>query len=230
METEMTALRQKLLTSAYHMSCRSRQMKFDLFWREIAPRPGSTMLNIGADSPIVGAVHYGGRADGIEQPEQDERFLSLRIFGCNLLLENMKQYRASYASRGWTGFVGDGCRLPFADQSIDVVFSNAVIEHVPRELQPVMASEIMRVGRSWFITTPNFWFPIELHRRFPLFQFLPQTMQDAYDRRFNPFYDGNQVNLLSASDMRRLFPGTRVVSQRVTFMPETLIAYRRGQH
>ena len=221
------SIRKRLLNAAYRMSCRSRQMKFDLFWREIAPAPGSTMLNVGADPPVVG-LHYGGAADGIEQPEQDERFAAMKIVGCNLIWKNMRDYRTAYASRGWSSFVGDACKLPFADQSIDVVFSNAVIEHVPRKLQAQMASEIMRVGRSWFVTTPNFWFPMELHRRIPMFQFMPKAMQDAYDRRFQPLHEGDMVNLLSASDMRRLFPGGQVVSQRVTFFPETLIAYHRG--
>lgn len=225
----MSALRQKLLNAAYRMSCRSRQMKFDLFWREIRPEPGSTMLNLGADPPLLGAVHYGGAAGGIEQPEQDARFAALRIVGCNLIWQNMRDYRAAYAARDWLAFVGDACQLPFADRSIDVVFSNAVIEHVPRRLQAKMASEIMRVGRSWFVTTPNFWFPMELHRRIPLFQFLPQWLQDAYDRRFRPLHPGDMVNLLSAGDMRRLFPGGQIVRQRVTFFPETLIAYHRDR-
>ena len=108
------------------------------------------------------------------------------------------------------------------------MFCNAVIEHVPVECQKTMADEIMRVGRNWFVTTPNYWFPMELHRRVPLFQFLPKRMQDAYDRRFHPLYDGDMVNLLSAGDMRKLFPGSTVVSQRVTFFPETLIAFHRA--
>ena len=220
----MTGLRARMSDAAYRMSCRSRQMKFDLFWRVLAPRPGSTMLNLGADPPSVGAHHYGGEANGIEQPEQDDRFRGLRILGCNLLFDNVKQYCAVYGSRGWSALVCDGCRLPFADKSIDVVFSNAVIEHVPCELQSTMASEIMRVGKSWFVTTPNFWFPMELHRGVPLFQFMPKSMRDAYDRR-HPLEEGNVVNLLSAADMRRLFPGATVVRQRVTFFPETLIAY-----
>jgi hypothetical protein len=217
-------LRRRLLNAAYHMSCRSRQMKFDLFWSQINPAPGSSMLNIGAAPAILGKEHYGTESD-LEQPEQDKRFASLRIVGCNLALKDMRAYREKYSGRGWHGIVADACRMPFPDKSFDVVFSNAVIEHVPMESQSVMANEIMRVGRSWFITTPNYWYPMELHRRIPLFQFLPKALQDAYDHRFQPLYEGDMVNLLSASDMRKLFPGSKVVSQRVTFFPETLIAF-----
>lgn len=60
--------------------------------------------------------------------------------------------------------VGDGRALPFADGSVDVVLSNAVIEHVgSRQDQQEFVAEHLRVGRAWIITTPNRWFPVESH-------------------------------------------------------------------
>jgi SAM-dependent methyltransferase len=69
----------------------------------------------------------------------------------------MESARAGYVR-------ADGRRLPFADNSFDVVFSNAVIEHVGSfEDQLRFVNEHKRVGRHWVITTPNRWFPIESH-------------------------------------------------------------------
>src|SRR4029079_8533354 len=69
---------------------------------------------------------------------------------------------------------GDACALPFEDGAFDVVFSNAVIEHVgDRERQRAFVSEAIRVGRRAFITTPNRRFPIEVHTRLPLVHWLP---------------------------------------------------------
>ena len=71
---------------------------------------------------------------------------------------------------------GDACALPFPDQSFDVVFSNAVIEHVgDAERQRLFVAEALRVGRRVFLTTPNRWFPIEVHTRLPLVHWLPEA-------------------------------------------------------
>lgn len=74
-------------------------------------------------------------------------------------------YSDIWAREGSTEFVQcDGRRLPFRDESFDLVFSNAVVEHVGDEPdQRQFLSEHDRVGRLWVTTTPNRWFPVEAH-------------------------------------------------------------------
>ena len=68
------------------------------------------------------------------------------------------------AEQPWPAVVADGRCMPFADDSYDIVVSNAVIEHVGDEAdQQRFVSEHTRVGRNWVITTPNRWFPVESH-------------------------------------------------------------------
>src|SRR4051794_14638009 len=60
--------------------------------------------------------------------------------------------------------VADGCRLPFGPRVVDLVLSNAVVEHVGDEPeQRAFVAEHVRVGRAWLLTTPNRWFPVESH-------------------------------------------------------------------
>jgi SAM-dependent methyltransferase len=125
--------------------------------------------------------------------------------------------------------VFDGCALPFADKSFDFVFSNAVIEHVLENSRQIQfAREIMRVGRSWFVTTPNYWYPFESHYHLPFIQFLPCSLQREYNRLLGtriPKGGLQELALLSARQLGCLFPTSRIAKVRVTFWPETLVAY-----
>ena len=61
---------------------------------------------------------------------------------------------------GFTFVSGDGCQLPFADQSFEIVFSNSVIEHVGTPAQQRrFADEVRRVGKRYWVQTPTAGFP-----------------------------------------------------------------------
>jgi 2-polyprenyl-3-methyl-5-hydroxy-6-metoxy-1,4-benzoquinol methylase len=72
---------------------------------------------------------------------------------------------------------GDATDLAeFADKSFDVVFSISVVEHVGDwSKMKQFAAEAKRIGRSYFIQTPYFWFPVEPHARTPFLHWLPQS-------------------------------------------------------
>jgi len=79
----------------------------------------------------------------------------------------------------------DGLCLPFRDSAFDLVFSNAVIEHVgTRAEQDQFVQEHKRVGRTWVITTPNRWFPVESHTRTLLMHYSPswRARQTTFSR------------------------------------------------
>ena len=104
-----------------------------------------------------------------------------------------------------------------------------MIEHIlgPGR-QEQFAREIMRVGRSWFVTTPNYWYPFESHHHLPFIQFLPRRAQREYNRLLGTHIPKGRVQelaLLSARQLRRLFPSSSLAKVRVTFWPETLVAY-----
>ncbi len=83
------------------------------------------------------------------------------------------------------------------------------------------------MGKSWFLTTPNYWFPFESHSYLLFYQFLPPGLQRRYHQLFGKLADGRaqDVELLSATRLQRLFPSSSIAKLRVTFWPETLVAY-----
>jgi hypothetical protein len=211
----------------YGLSLRSRRRKLEVFRALVQPPPGARILNIGATPPHVGRALTGQADNDSEQPELDSSWENLRVVGLNLDHDNSKAYADFHHRAGRAAVTADACLLPFPDKSFDVVYSNAVIEHVPRALHVRMASEIMRVGRSWFITTPNFWYPMEMHHRIPFFQFLPRRIQRAIQLKFHTWPAHETISLLSTMRFQSLFPTSRIIKVRVTFWPETLIAYGR---
>jgi len=103
---------------------------------------------------------------------------------------------------------GSGLNLPFAAKSFDHVHCSAVIEHVgSTENQRRLVLECTRVAKKgFFITTPNRWFPIEVHTSLPLLHWLPKRWHRSILAHFGyEFYSREEnLNLMSAADLRRM--------------------------
>ena len=150
--------------------------------------------------------------------------------------------RAKDDLRGAVSWVaGDGRALPFRDGAFDIVFSNSVIEHVgDAASQERFAREVARVGRAYWVQTPNRWFPVEQHLLTPFVHWLPRSWQRAIvprftvwsvvvpvspdRRRFYLEHYLSDVRLLSAGELRGLFPGARLIRERVLGWTKSLIA------
>ncbi len=139
----------------------------------------------------------------------------------------------------FSSVVGDARSMQqFANAEYDVVFSNSVIEHLGgHESQQQMANEIRRVGKRYFVQTPNRYFPIEPHFEFPLFQFMPLTVRAWMASHFALGWYGkfpsfaaakteiNSIRLLSKQELKNLFPGSTVREERLVGIAISLIAY-----
>lgn len=116
----------------------------------------------------------------------------------------------------------------FGDNEFDVVFSNSVIEHVGRfDEQKKMADEITRTGKKYYVQTPNYYFLVEPHFLFPLFQFLPRGVQRFLVMKFRMGWFEkcktkkqadeiiDSIHLLSEEQVRKLFPEGKIVKEKL---------------
>jgi SAM-dependent methyltransferase len=122
--------------------------------------------------------------------------------------------------------------FPFGDRSFDVVWSNAVIEHVGDfERQVLFVKEMARVGKQVFFSTPNRGFPIELHTRLPLVHWLPKPVCDRWLRRLGKgFAAGDYMHLLTKAALKRVLreagvDGARIISNRLLGWPMDFVVH-----
>jgi len=149
---------------------------------------------------------------------------------------NMRPEASSYSNI--KVMVGDACDLSmFKNQAFDISFSNSLIEHLyTKENQTKMANEAMRVGKYFFIQTPNRYFPIEPHFKFPFFQFFPRALKIFLQTktsfingvRYDREYARNivdEIKLLSKRDMQELFPKSHLFIERFLGLTKSFVAH-----
>ena len=185
------------------ISLRSRRRKFGLFMETMGPTAETTVLDVGVDDAAFGDQSGSEGGCGTLNFFEDMYPWPERVTG--LGLHEGERFRASFPRARYVQ--GNALELPFEDGAFDVVFSNAVIEHVGGEAeQRRFVAEALRVGGRAFITTPNRWFPIEVHTRLPLVHWLPDAAShSAYELARKPWAKRNR--LLGPGSFEALFPG-----------------------
>lgn len=165
--------------------------------------------------------HYNGNTVKILDVGGTQSFWENRGFlnrpGIHITLLNVYKEPAEYPNIVST--VGTGADLSrYEDNEFDITFSNSVIEHLETwEEKKSMAEEMKRVGKSYYIQTPNKYFPLECHFLVPFFQFLPYRIKyilltrtrvskgKVLNRKEALKYI-KEIQLLSKRDLKNLFP------------------------
>ncbi|WP_246581589.1 methyltransferase domain-containing protein [Echinicola shivajiensis] len=133
---------------------------------------------------------------------------------------------------------GDATDLSeFADNSIDLVFSNSVIEHLYTwDNQILMAKEIRRVGKKHFVQTPNKYFFLEPHYALPYFQFCPKELGYTILTKTNlsrfKKWESEQarqyleeIRLISEKEMKQLFPLSKIHYEKFVGLNKSFYAH-----
>jgi 2-polyprenyl-3-methyl-5-hydroxy-6-metoxy-1,4-benzoquinol methylase len=158
--------------------------------------------------------------------------------GVQVTLLNLDEQPVRHSN--FSSLVGDATDLSeIRDAEFDVVFSNSVIEHVGGlSQQGRMAREIQRVGKRYFVQTPNYLFPIEPHFLLPGFQWLPASVRVFLVRHFSlgwirriPDRDKaaelvHSTRLLRKGELLALFPGARLYEEKVLGLTKSFVVYK----
>jgi SAM-dependent methyltransferase len=180
---------------------RARAKRRRMYVELMRPAPDEQVLDVGCGSVGLATLEVPGRITGTDRDDRPgypgERFVQ-----------------------------ADARHLPFADGEFAIAYSNSLIEHLAPTDRARAAAEMARVGRRLFVQTPNRWFPVEPHALLPLVHWLPRRLGRRLWRlgvTGEPFDD---IRLLDARELRRLFPGARIVRERVGPLTKSLIAVR----
>ena len=191
----------------------------------------SLMKQVKSDRPlqildIGGTEIYWERMGYLENLEEHITLLNLDLTE----VKNKNNFKS---------VIGDACNLSeYKDKQFDIVFSNSVIEHLfTKENQQKMADEVRRIGKNYYIQTPNYYFPIEPHWLFPCFQFLPFSTRVFLTKNFSLGHHPkavtkeaaikrvNEVKLLSAKEMKKMFPDGSLYREIFLGLTKSLTMY-----
>lgn len=153
----------------------------------------------------------------------------------HITLLNRHLERTRY--KNFTSIQNDACNLSdIKDKEFDIVHSNSVIEHLcTKENQIKMANEVRRVGKYYYVQTPDYSFPIEPHWVFPFFHYLPFIIR-VFLTRYVPLSTHasdietakrlvREVRLLTKREMKSIFPEGEVYSEKICGLTKSLTMY-----
>jgi hypothetical protein len=207
---------------ASRISLRARRQMFRLFMDHMKPNPRMRVLDVGVTSD--------------QTYQESNYFEQMYPYPHNITCvgtEDGSHLATRYPGLTYTP-IRPGERLPFAAGEFDIVFSNAVLEHVgSREAQRAFLQELRRVGKAFFVTTPNRWFPVEHHTGLPLVHYLPPATFRALLRhtRYQFWSHESNLNILTSRELLRLFPlgaAVQVRSVHLFGLPTNLVAWGKG--
>ncbi|MDR0868014.1 MAG: class I SAM-dependent methyltransferase [Planctomycetota bacterium] len=152
-------------TAASRAALQVRQKMFAALSAKVDLAGLSSVLDVGATA---------------DQTQMESNFFE-QMFPDKRKITALSDQNAGYLAAAYPGLTfaqGDALAMPFADGTFDLVFSNAVIEHVGNaENQAKFIGECCRVARKFvFITTPNRWHPLEFHTALPFLHWLPKKI------------------------------------------------------
>jgi hypothetical protein len=200
---------------AYSISRKSRKKKFQFFLDSLKPLSHEKIIDVG-----VNDLEYSATDNYLEKYYIHPENITA------VAHESLNHFSAQYPEV--KAVIADGTNLPFDDNTFDIGYSNAVIEHVgDYTKQQQFLFELVRVSKRGFLTTPNRFFPVEVHTRIPLLHII--LSKKNFDKFLKLIGKGwateDYMHLLSHAELQKLFeniPHCSYSIQRHRFMGFTM--------
>ncbi|MCB1119376.1 MAG: class I SAM-dependent methyltransferase [Chlamydiia bacterium] len=207
---------------SFAAKCRQKRFAFFRTLLDAIPRPLKLL--------DVGGTPYFWEEMGLANEE-----------GIAITLLNSDPAQLTFSKQGTQFEIveGNACHMPqFSDQSFDLVYSNSVIEHVgDYHSQQQMMQEICRIGKQFFVQTPNYYFPIEPHFLMPCFQFLPISWRIFLLRHVTLGWkncaqdpakaerDVRSIQLLTQKQFQALCPDAKLYKEELFGLTKSFVLY-----
>jgi hypothetical protein len=197
-----------------------RAQRMDRFFKIMRPQPGAKILDVGGLPALNGVPSLW-----------NDHTMTYKITLLNLP-GSFDGFSASELAR-YELIEADACNCQLS-QSYDLVFSNALIEHVGNfQRQKLLAKFILSAANNHWVQTPSPLFPLEAHCDVPFWWFLTlsqrKRMISEWYRGENPFTARQMASTrpIWASRLRQLFPDSQLTVEYFLGFPKSQIVYRR---
>ena len=170
----------------------NRHKIYQIFLKEINFTTNKKLLDVGTTPVFDGINNYL-----LNKFKNRKNITSLSNLDCS----SLKKFFVNI------NFVkADARQMNFRDNYFDIVYSNAVLEHVgSHNNQLKFIKECFRVSKKIiFIATPNKYYPIEFHTKIPLLHFLQSKIYRKILKflGLDFFSKEKNLNLLSIKDLK----------------------------
>jgi hypothetical protein len=209
-------------TNSSSLAAKMRRKRFRLFYDLLRSVPGNS----------ISILDVGGT---------ESFWIQMGFVDNNASITLINPEKIETKHQNIKSIIGDGRSMPqFKEGQFEIVFSNSAIEHVGSfEDQLRMAQEIRRVGKRYFVQTPNYYFPLEPHFLFPFFHWLPVTLRAFLVRHFSlGWFERikdpqkslalvSEIRIMNGRELKAAFPDAVIWKERFLGLTKSLVAIKR---
>jgi ubiquinone/menaquinone biosynthesis C-methylase UbiE len=186
---------------------KNREKIYQIFQKNIYLNKSCTLIDIGT-SPIL----EESENVILKKYKWKNKITCLSNQDCNILNKKYKKIKF---------LKGDAKKMYFKNNKFDIVHCSATIEHLGSSQDQLKGlKEMYRISKKHlFLTTPNRFFPIEMHTKLPFLHFLPKKIF----RKIIKFlgddflcYEKN-LNLLSTKDIINLCKNAKITNYKIVY-------------